>query len=61
MGRRPETGALAPDFAWDSGEKMASDGRGTVYTWVEDKVNPVKSSYLTRGNSTLYPLVNPSE
>jgi hypothetical protein len=53
------TGALAPEFAWDSGEVMASAGRGTVYTWVEDKLNPSKVLFDPE-DSNLYPLVNPS-
>jgi hypothetical protein len=41
-----ETGALAPDFVWDSGEVMKSNGRGAVYTWVEDKLNPSNEDTL---------------
>jgi len=37
---------------------MKSDGRGTVYTWVEDKLNPARVDFNS-GNSSLYPLVNP--
>jgi hypothetical protein len=53
-----ESGALAPDFVWDAGEVMKSGGRGAVYTWVEDKLNPARESFNS-GNSSLYPLVNP--
>ena len=53
-----ETGALAPDFVWDAGEVMKSSGRGAVYTWVEDKLNPSRVNF-NDGISSLYPLVNP--
>jgi len=53
-----QTGRLAPDFAWDAGEKMETLGRGTVYTWVEKKLKPLRKEFKTTEN-TLYPLVNP--
>ena len=39
------TGVLAPDFVWDAGEVMNSKGRGTVYTWIEDALNPARIEF----------------
>ncbi len=53
-----QTGVLAPDFAWDSGEKMTAMGRGVVYTWTDAGLNPSKKEFKDT-ESSLYPLVNP--
>jgi hypothetical protein len=53
-----QTGALAPDFAWDSGEKMTIKGRGVVYTWTDAGLNPENKEFKDT-ESSLYPLVNP--
>jgi len=53
-----QTGKLAPDFLWDSGKQMKSGGRGKVYTWTQDGLNPTGKEFLT-SDSSLYPFVNP--
>jgi hypothetical protein len=53
-----KTGVLAPDFVWDSGEVMNTNGRGTVYTWVDSGLNPLRKIFQA-SDSSLYPLVNP--
>jgi hypothetical protein len=52
------TGVLAPDFVWDSGERITTNGRGTVYTWTDTGLNPTVVGFTATGSS-LYPLVNP--
>jgi hypothetical protein len=53
-----ETGVLAPDLAWDSGEVMNMHGRGSIYTWTDSGLNPPRKVFQT-SDATLYPLVNP--
>ena len=53
-----QTGALAPEFAWDSGEAMNTSGRGSIYTWTDSGLNPPIKVFQA-SESTLYPLVNP--
>ncbi len=53
-----QTGVLAPDFAWDSGEVMNTSGRGSIYTWTDSGLNPSRKVFQT-SDATLYPLVNP--
>jgi hypothetical protein len=53
-----QTGVLAPDFVWDSGEVMNTSGRGSVYTWVASGLNPTIKLFQD-SDTTLYPLVNP--
>jgi len=53
-----QTGVLAPDFVWDSGEVMNTSGRGSIYTWTDSGLNPSRKVFQT-SESTLYPLVNP--
>lgn len=53
-----QTGVLAPDFAWDSGEKLTIHGRGTVYTWTDGGLNPARKEFKV-SESSLYPFVNP--
>ncbi|MDI6763577.1 MAG: PilC/PilY family type IV pilus protein [Thermodesulfobacteriota bacterium] len=53
-----QTGVLAPDFAWDSGEEITKAGRGVVYTWVDAGLNPVMKEFKV-SESSLYPFVNP--
>ena len=55
----PKTGVLAPDFVWDSGEKITINGRGTVYTWTDDALNPTRKLF-NDSVSSLYPLVYPA-
>jgi hypothetical protein len=54
----PKTGVLAPDFVWDSGEKITINGRGTVYTWADTGLNPARKLF-NDSVSSLYPLVYP--
>ncbi len=54
-----QTGVLAPEFAWDAGEKITMLGRGPVYTWVDSGLNPQRKEFKV-SESTLYPFVNPS-
>ena len=54
----PKTGVLAPDFVWDSGEKITIYGRGNVYTWTADGLNPTRKDFNV-GESTLYSPVYP--
>jgi hypothetical protein len=54
-----KTGVLAPDFVWDSGEKMTIYGRGNVYTWTADGLNPTRKDFNV-GGSTLYSPVYPA-
>jgi hypothetical protein len=53
-----QTGVLAPDFAWDSGEVMNTSGRGSIYTWTDSGLNPPRKVFQT-SDATLYFLVNP--
>jgi len=53
-----QTGVLAPDFAWDSGEEITKAGRGTVYTWIDAGLNPARKEFKV-SESSLYPFVNP--
>jgi hypothetical protein len=53
-----QTGVLAPDFVWDSGQVITTNGRGTVYTWVDSGLNPTIKLFQD-SDPTLYPLVNP--
>ena len=53
-----QTGVLAPDFAWDSGEEITKAGRGVVYTWTDAGLNPVRKEFKV-SESSLYSLVNP--
>jgi hypothetical protein len=53
------TGVLAPDFVWDSGEKISINGRGTVYTWTDTGLNPARKEFKD-SESSLWPLVYPS-
>ena len=55
----PKTGVLAPDFVWDGGEKMTIYGRGNVYTWTDDGLNPTRKSFNV-SDSTLYLPVYPN-
>jgi hypothetical protein len=55
----PKTGVLAPDFVWDSGEKISINGRGNVYTWTDDALNPTRKLF-NDSVSSLYPLVYPA-
>jgi hypothetical protein len=50
---------LAPDFVWDSGEKITINGRGTVYTWADTGLNPARKLF-NDSVSSLYPLVYPA-
>lgn len=54
----PQTGVLAPDFAWDSGVVMNGSGRGTIYTYTDSGLNPTRKVFQA-SDTTLYPLVNP--
>ena len=53
-----QTGVLAPDFAWDAGEEITKAGRGKVYTWVDEGLNPPKKEFKV-SETALYPFVNP--
>jgi hypothetical protein len=53
-----QTGVLAPDFAWDSGEEITKAGRGTVYTWIAAGLNPARLEFKV-SESSIYPFVNP--
>jgi hypothetical protein len=53
-----QTGVLAPDFAWDAGEKITINGRGIVYTWTDTGLNPPRKQFQA-SESSLYSLVNP--
>ncbi len=53
-----ETGVLAPDFAWDGGEKITMNGRGYVYTWTDSSLNPTRKDFAP-SESSLWPLVYP--
>jgi len=53
-----QTGVLAPDFAWDSGEEITKVGRGAVYTWTDAGLNPARKPFSV-GEASLYPFVNP--
>jgi len=53
-----QTGVLAPDFAWDSGEEITKAGRGVVYTWTDEGLNPTRKEFKV-SESSLYPFVNP--
>lgn len=55
----PKTGVLAPDFVWDSGEKISLNGRGTVYTWTDTGLNPARKEFKA-SESSLWPLVYPA-
>ncbi|MGZ3494959.1 MAG: pilus assembly protein, partial [Thermodesulfobacteriota bacterium] len=55
----PKTGALAPEFEWDSGEKMTINGRGNIYTWTGDGLNPPRKDFIV-GDSALYLPVYPN-
>ena len=48
-----QTGVLAPDFAWDSGEVMNTSGRGTVYTWTDSGLNPLRKVFQASESHTL--------
>lgn len=52
-----QTGVLAPDFVWDAGEIMNTNGRGKVYTWTDASPNPARVEF--QDNLSLYSLVNP--
>ncbi len=52
------SGVLAPDFVWDGGEKITIYGRGDVYTWTNDSLNPTRKNF-NAGESSLWPLVYP--
>jgi len=54
----PQTGVLAPDFAWDSGQVVTNNGRGIIYTWTGNNPNPPRIEFKA-SDPTLYPLVNP--
>jgi hypothetical protein len=54
-----KTGVLAPDFVWDSGEKITINGRGKVYTWTDTGLNPLRKEFKP-GESSLYTLVYPA-
>ncbi|MDI7261788.1 MAG: PilC/PilY family type IV pilus protein, partial [Thermodesulfobacteriota bacterium] len=53
-----QTGVLAPDFAWDSGEEITKFGRGKVYTWTDTVLNPARKEFKV-SEPSLYPFVNP--
>jgi hypothetical protein len=54
-----QTGVLAPDKAWDSGEVMDTPiKRGSIYTWTDSGLNPTIKLFQD-SDPTLYPLVNP--
>lgn len=53
-----QTGVLAPEFAWDAGEKITMRGRGPIYTWVDSGLNPQRKEFK-ESESSLYSLVNP--
>jgi hypothetical protein len=55
----PKTGVLAPDFVWDSGEKITINGRGKVYTWTDTTLNPLRTEFKA-SESSLYSLVYPN-
>lgn len=55
----PKTGVLAPDFVWDSGEKISIHGRGAVYTWTDTGLNPARKEFK-ESESSLWPLVYPA-
>ena len=54
----PQTGVLAPNFAWDSGEVMNTSGRGTIYTYTDSGLEPARKVFQA-SESSLYSLVNP--
>lgn len=53
-----QTGVLAPDFVWDSGNVMNTSGRGTIYTYTDSGLNPAIKTFQA-SESSLYSLVNP--
>lgn len=53
-----QTGVLAPDFVWDSGEEVTKAGRGVVYTWTDAGLNPARRIFRV-AETSLYSLVNP--
>ena len=54
----PQTGVLAPNFAWDAGDEITINGRGPVYTWTATGLEPAITAF-TANQSSLYSLVNP--
>jgi len=53
------TGEVILPHLWDAGEKLTVDGRGAVWTWKDDQLNPSRHS-LDINTSSLYPLVYPN-
>jgi hypothetical protein len=55
----PLTPPPAIDPVWDAGDKLTIDGRGTIWTWKDDLLNPSRQSFDIN-TPTLYPLVYPN-
>jgi len=53
------TGGVIVPQAWDAGEKLTNQGRGTVWTWKDDLLNPSRQLFDIN-TSPLYPLVYPN-
>jgi len=53
-----QTGDLVYPFVWDAGVVMSTGGRGTIYTWTDDGLNPSRKEFRS-SDPTLYPKVNP--
>ena len=53
------TGGIIVPQVWDAGEKLTNDGRGTVWTWKDDLLNPSRQLFEI-DTSSLYPLVYPN-
>src|SRR4030042_377882 len=47
------------DPVWDAGEKLPTEGRGSVWTWKDDLLNPSRQLFEI-DTSSLYPLVYPN-
>jgi len=53
------TGNIKLPQAWDAGDKLTNQGRGTVWTWKDDLLNPSRQLFDIN-TSPLYPLVYPN-
>jgi len=53
------SGEVVQPYAWDGGARNTLFGRGTIWTWKDDLLNPSKEEFQIN-NSNLWPLVYPS-
>jgi len=53
------TGSIIVPQVWDAGEKLTNSGRGTVWTWKDDQLNPSRQLFDIN-TSSLYDQVYPN-